>query len=211
MVAPRYTLLAVLGPIVFLASHPTASHGGRTLLTAPHGLATNTEFVRKACSSTTYPELCFSSLSSYASAIKNSPMLLAHTALSIALDGTRSASVAMGAISASNGHMRPREATALSDCMENVGDSIDELRESLGEMGKLSHGEKDTEFRINSIQTWVSAALTEDDTCMDSFGVSAMDGGVKAAVKGRVANVARLTSNALALVSAITSVQSSAP
>ncbi|KAG0457145.1 hypothetical protein HPP92_022302 [Vanilla planifolia] len=170
----------------------------------PNGRTTNTEFIRSACSSTTYPELCFSSLSSYASAVKSSPMLLAHAALSIALHGARSASTAVKA--ASSGRVNPRVAAALRDCMEILGDSIDELRQSLVEMENLRG--KDVGYQINSIQTWVSAALTDDDTCMDGVVSS---GDIKTVVRGRVVNVAHLTSNALALINAFASAQSSAP
>ncbi|CAF1840470.1 BnaC04g20020D [Brassica napus] len=54
---------------------------------------------------------------------------------------------------------------------------------------------------MSDVKTWVSAALTNDDTCMDGFGQSA---GAKAAVKdlvrGHVIKVSRMTSNALALI-----------
>ncbi|MVG17220.1 plant invertase/pectin methylesterase inhibitor family protein, partial [Aeromonas jandaei] len=98
-------------------------------------------FVKRACTSTTYPDLCLTSLSSYSTSINNSPILLAHTALSLSIDGARSTSTAMKSLSAaSEPRMRPREAEAMSDCMENVGDSIEELRDSLSEMRDLRVG-----------------------------------------------------------------------
>ncbi|KAH0466117.1 hypothetical protein IEQ34_006220 [Dendrobium chrysotoxum] len=161
-------------------------------------------FLKSACNFTTYPDLCISSLSSYSSSINNSPMLLAHTALSVSLDGARSASTAMRSMSTAGGRMSPREAGAMRDCVENVGDSIDELRDSLSEMGTLRMG-KDLTYKINSIQTWVSAALTDDNSCMEGFGENRMDESVKATVRGPIVNVAHLTSNALALINALMS------
>ncbi|XP_020599400.1 21 kDa protein-like [Phalaenopsis equestris] len=92
----------------------------------------------------------------------------------------------------------------MSDCMENLGDSIGQLKDSLSEMSNMRDG-KDLGYKINSIQTWVSAALTDDDSCMDGFGGKSMDGSVKTAVRGRVVNVAHLTSNALAILNAVSS------
>ncbi|PKA46494.1 21 kDa protein [Apostasia shenzhenica] len=195
-----FILAFFLALLFVISSNPkSTTQAARSLPWRP---ATGIEFIRTACSSTTYPSLCFSSLSSYASKIRSSPMILADAALNVSLEGARSASSAMRAMTA-GGQMSRREASAMSDCVENVADSVEELRHSLGKMGNLRG--KDAGFQIGSIQTWVSAALTDDSTCMDGFAGKAMDGKVKNAVNGRVANVAHLTSNALALISALAS------
>lgn len=207
------TALASGSAILIIAFlHAIPSESARPLPANNKPPATSTTsgaelFVRRACTSTTYPDLCFSSLSSYSSSINSSPMLLAHTALSVSIDGARSASTAMKSMSAAAAggqRMSPREAEAMSDCVENVGDSINELRDSLSEMRDLRGG-KEMGYRINSIQTWVSAALTDEDSCMDGFGGKVMDGSIKTAVRGRVVNLAHLTSNALALINAFAS------
>ncbi|KAL7253839.1 hypothetical protein ACSBR1_008226 [Camellia fascicularis] len=51
------------------------------------------------------------------------------------------------------------------------------------------------ELTMNDIQIWVSAALTDDNTCTD-----AMDSNVKSIVRGKIVNLAHLTSNTLALI-----------
>ena len=70
-------------------------------------------------------------------------------------------------------------------------------------MGQL--GSYDFELQISNIQTWVSAALTDDDTCVDGFDGRDMEGHVKATVRRHVLKVAHLTSNALALVNSYAS------
>ncbi|MQL87866.1 hypothetical protein Taro_020422 [Colocasia esculenta] len=162
------------------------------------------EFIRSSCGTTQYPHLCFETLSGYAATIQTSSMQLAHAALSVSLDGARSTSAAMGKLMAGATGMRPREAAAMRDCVENMEDSVEELLRSLKEMGKLgARGRGDIAFQISSIQTWVSAALTEEGTCMDGFAGSSMAGSVKTAVRGQIVNVAQLTSNALALINAL--------
>ncbi|GLT78355.1 hypothetical protein SLA2020_498940 [Shorea laevis] len=168
----------------------------------PSSTETNTQFINTSCHATTYPDLCFTSLSSYASKIQASPMLLASTALSVTLNAARSTSTMMTKLSKSQ-DLKPRETASMHDCVEELKDSVYELHRSISEMGET--GGKDFSLRMSDIETWVSAALTDDDTCMDGFSGDAINGNVKTAVRSQVLNVAHLTSNALALVNSYAS------
>ncbi|KAH7537884.1 21 kDa protein [Ziziphus jujuba] len=158
---------------------------------------TNTDFIKTSCTVTSYPKLCFTSLSAHANAIQASPQLLAGTALNVTLSSAKSTSNLMVLLSRSQG-INPREVAAMKDCIEELSDSVDELGKSINEMGQL----KGTNFNlvINDIQTWVSAALTDESTCTDGFAGKSMNGNLKITVKDRIVNVAQLTSNALALI-----------
>ncbi|MGV7354919.1 pectinesterase inhibitor domain-containing protein, partial [Mycobacterium kansasii] len=46
---------------------------------------TNTDFIKTSCKVATFPDLCYHSLSTYASDIQTSPKLLADTALSVTI------------------------------------------------------------------------------------------------------------------------------
>lgn len=165
----------------------------------------STEFIKTSCSSTTYPSLCFTSLSGYASSIQASPKLLAQTALSVTLDTALSTSAVMLRLSKAHG-MKPREVGAMADCLEELTDSVDELKRSMEEMNELNKGSKrNYELIINDVQTWVSAALTDDDTCMEGFAGKVMNGNTKNVVRGKIVNVVHLTSNALALINSYAS------
>jgi len=84
------------------------------------------------------------------------------------------------------------------DCVEVLSDSADELRRSIDEMSRLRAS--NFELTISDVQTWVSAALTDQNTCTDGFQeINAMEN-VKTVVRGRIVQVAQLTSNALALI-----------
>lgn len=54
-------------------------------------------------------------------------------------------------------------------------------------------------FQMSNVQTWMSAALTEEETCTDGFE-DVPEGTVKTDVCDRVSYVKKFTSNALALV-----------
>ncbi|KAF8380468.1 hypothetical protein HHK36_027954 [Tetracentron sinense] len=141
------------------------------------------EFVRTSCNSTTYPQLCYSSLSSYASAIQSSPKLLTQTAISVSLATARNASTMMSKLSKSRG-MKPREVGAMIDCVEEISECVEQLQKSVE---KMSHvGGFKFVVQMSDIQTWVSAALTDEDTCMEGFTGNAMNGTVKSKVRSQL-------------------------
>ncbi|KAJ0764670.1 putative pectinesterase [Helianthus annuus] len=161
----------------------------------------NVEFIRTSCGLTTYPTLCFNSLSARAGAIQTSPKLLAQTALSVTLHMTHTTSSSMVKLSQVHG-MTPREVAAMKDCIELLNDSVYNLKQSLEEMSRP--GSKDSELVMSDIQTWVSSALTDEDTCTEGFKD---DPKMKRVVRGKIVNVAHLTSNALALVNSYASLR----
>ena len=163
---------------------------------------TYVNYIKTSCNVTLYPRLCYRSLSVFAEKIKTNPKLLASTALNVTHRATKTTSVIVNMLSKTRG-LRPIEAAAVQDCVEEIGDSLDELKNSIWEMGQL--GSYDFELQISNIQTWVSAALTDDDTCVDGFDGRDMEGHVKATVRRHVLKVAHLSSNALALVNSYAS------
>ncbi|XP_071687151.1 21 kDa protein-like [Rutidosis leptorrhynchoides] len=155
---------------------------------------TNVEFVRSSCNLTTYPTLCFNSLSTKANAIQSSPKLLVQTALSVTLDTTKSTSSSIVKLSKVH-NTTQMEVSALKDCIEMLSNSADELKRSLDEM--KHPGSEDHALVMSDIQTWVSAAITDEDTCTDGF---VDDPKMINVVGGKIVNVAHLISNALALI-----------
>ncbi|CAK9171148.1 unnamed protein product [Ilex paraguariensis] len=158
-----------------------------------------TNFIQISCDNTLYPLLCYKSLSKYANKIQTSPKLLANTSLSVALSATRSTSLMMKNISKTQG-LKPREKAAMLDCVEEVSDSVYQLHNSMKEMEKANSGGSNFEFLMSNIQTWTSAALTDDDTCLDGFSGNAMNGQIKTLVRSRVLKIVHLTSIALAFI-----------
>nr|AVD53615.1 pectin methyl-esterase inhibitor [Chorispora bungeana] len=164
-----------------------------------HTTKTNTEFVKSSCTFTTYPRLCFTSLSTQATLIQASPQLMAHAALNITLASAKSTSAMMVRLSSTRqGRLKPREVSAMRDCVEELADTLDELKKSIGEMARLSGS--NYEVYMSDIQTWVSAALTDENTCTEGFEGDDMNGKLKVLVRQRILVIAHLTSNALALI-----------
>ncbi|KAL0913071.1 hypothetical protein M5K25_016504 [Dendrobium thyrsiflorum] len=189
-----YIIVNLIPPsLLFLFFLPLLSSAAR-LLPSP---SSTTEFIKAKCNTTEFPHLCITSLSSYAPSIGDSTIQIAHAALNVSLISARATFATMTNLS-TGGRLSAREAEAVSDCAEILADSVESLRNSLKLMARLSGPEFGD--RIDDVQTWVSAALTDDTTCMDGFSGEAMDGEVKRMVRGRVVRLAQLTTNALALI-----------
>ena len=84
--------------------------------------------------------------------------------------------------------------------MEEVGDTVDRLNKSVEELKRVSGSKKDFQWHISNVETWVSAAMTDENTCSDGFAGSALNGRIKSSVRGRIVDVTRVISNALSLI-----------
>nr|CAB3494229.1 unnamed protein product [Digitaria exilis] len=175
-------------------------------------------FIRSWCAGTEYPALCDATLAPYAATVGSSPARLSWAALTVTLGGARAATAAMKAMAtaAAGHHLTPVGAEAARDCVSMLGDAEDLLEQAVDAMASLaqqkgnaaagssSSGSRDVRFQVDSVQTWASAALTNDDMCVEGFkGEDAGGGGVLEAVRGHVAGVAHLTANALGIVNAM--------
>lgn len=201
-------LVALMLILQFSNYHINASSSAST--TRPLNLhKTDTKYIKTSCKVTTYPRLCYTSLSIFAAKIKSDPQLLASAALNLSLAATRETSTIMNRLSKFHG-LKPMVAAAVLDCVEVIDDSVDELQQSVAEMGHAG-GDSDFGLLMNDIETWVSAAMTDADTCMDGFEERDMKGRVKNVVRRYILKVAHLTSNALALINNYASTKSSLP
>ncbi|CAI0547278.1 unnamed protein product [Linum tenue] len=193
-------LAAAVVAVISLLLASTSSASSRSFSAAADGAATNTEFIRTSCSATAYPQLCYSSLAVHATKIQTSAKLLATAALDVSLASARSTSAAMARLQQSQG-LSPRETAAMRDCLEELGDSVDLIRQSIDEMAAANKGgAAGFGMMISDVQTWVSAALTDESTCTDGKSMAA--GEMKTVVRGEIETIAHLTSNALALINA---------
>jgi len=152
------------------------------------------DIVRSSCVHASYPNVCLRTLSSYAGSACKTPRDLARAAVNVSLSRTRRVSSYLAHISAGDSK---RQREALSDCAEQISDSVDSLSMTLGELQHLQGGET-FEWHMSNAQTWVSAALTNEDTCLDGF--EGIDGKVKSDVTRKVTNLGRVTSNALYMI-----------
>ncbi|KAL1363661.1 hypothetical protein HN51_011865 [Arachis hypogaea] len=163
----------------------------------------DTTFIRTSCNNTLYPDVCYSSLSRYANAVQQDPGQLARVAIAVTLSKVHRTASYVSNLTRDADYTADSHATsALHDCFTNLGDAVDEIRGSLKQMrqiGAAGTGAGSFLFQMSNVQTWMSAALTDEETCTDGFQDVA-ECPVKADVCDRVTKVKKFTSNALALV-----------
>ncbi|XP_021901922.1 21 kDa protein-like isoform X2 [Carica papaya] len=165
---------------------------------APH--STSTDFIKASCQATRYPALCIHCLTGYASSIQQSEQHLVQTSLTVSLSRARSAAAFVAKMAKIKGIKAP-DYEAVEDCIENMGDTVDRLSQSVKELAHMGRRVgPDFLWHISNVQTWVSAALTDENTCVDGFRGRGMDGSLKSLIRRRIVRVAQVTSNALALV-----------
>ncbi|KAF8772098.1 hypothetical protein HU200_006091 [Digitaria exilis] len=171
------------------------------------------DFIRKSCRDTQYPSVCVQSLASYGgSPPPRSPRELARAALSVSADRAHAASAYVGRLcggkAAAKGGKAASAKGPVRDCLENLADSVGHLRDAAKEMGGAGMGGRAGspafKWHLSNVQTWCSAALTDENTCLDGLsGHGGVDAATRAAIRSKVVEVAQVTSNALALVNKV--------
>ncbi|XP_028801570.1 pectinesterase inhibitor 9-like [Neltuma alba] len=164
-------------------------------------------YIKASCQTTLYPNLCLRCLYKFAKSNIQSPQHLAHVALSVSFSRalyTRDYLLQVGkqfkALKNSNNR---RDYVVLQDCLKQINDSVDQLGFSIKELERLNKIPNTlindgVLWHISNVETWVSTALTDARTCVDYFPGHRMSK-MKATIRGKVLNVAQVTSNALAI------------
>ncbi|ESQ33158.1 hypothetical protein EUTSA_v10004939mg [Eutrema salsugineum] len=193
MVSQSHTSMILLFTIfLFISSSVSALHVPPQLNATTNDL----DFIKTSCNATTYPDVCFKSLAGYASAVKDSPARLARLAVGVSLSQAKSTVAFLSNLS--------RTASQVRDCVSSVEDAIDSMRDSLQQLRDMKRGKSGETFRfqLSNVQTWMSAALTDEEDCTDGFEevYHEEEDVIKTTVCDRVQELKRFTSNALALV-----------
>lgn len=152
-------------------------------------------YVRQACSVTRYTQLCIHSLAPFSSTAKTSPTLWARAGVSVTLSEAKSVARYLVSIERQRSMKSRRSRAALADCVECFQNAIDQLHMSLGVLRSLSKRTFNTQ--MGDLNNWLSAALTDTDTCLDGF--EGQRGRQFRLLQSRVSKAGYITSNALAL------------
>ncbi|KAK8513127.1 hypothetical protein V6N12_037619 [Hibiscus sabdariffa] len=139
-------------------------------------------FIKSSCGATKYPALCVQSLAAFAPSIQQSPRQLAQTALSVSLERARSSQAFVSKMKKFRG-LKKREYEAIKDCMEEMSEGVDRLSKSVQELKHMGQAKgQDFLWHISNVETWVSAALTDENTCFDGFAGKALEVCIQAVI-----------------------------
>lgn len=144
--------------------------------------------------------MCYNSLSSYSSTIKADPIKLCTTSLSVNLKYAKNATLVVSNLLKNAKFTSSPEVPVLKDCVEEMKDTVDELKQAMAELKNLNGGGISKKEHLKNVNTWVSAALTDDTTCTDEFDEGEVNEETKKKVEKAVSELSKTTSNTLALI-----------
>ncbi|KAL2492931.1 putative pectinesterase/pectinesterase inhibitor 26 [Abeliophyllum distichum] len=168
----------------------------------PSQIASNSaQSLKTVCAVTRYPKSCFSSISSLNPPSTANPLNFFNLSLqATARELSNLTSLPKELISKSNDK---RTESALKDCISLFDDSVSQLSRSL-ELMKVGTGEKVlTDMNNSDLQTWISAAMTDQETCLD--GIGEMGSTVPDEFRVKVQKSQEYMSNTLAILNNIQS------
>ncbi|PIM98666.1 Pectinesterase [Handroanthus impetiginosus] len=185
--ASLLVVVAISVAVVQSHKHET-NHGGEAV-------------IKSTCATTLYPELCISTVNAAAvstSAIKSSKDVLI-AALNYTIYTVETNYFTVKKIG-SRSSLTAREKTALHDCLEMIDDTLDELRRS--EMELKDYGFKNYSLADHkeNLVNLLSAAQTNQETCLDGFSHDNADKKVRQALLDGQMHIFRLVSNVLAII-----------
>lgn len=152
--------------------------------------------ISKACELTRFPELCVDSLMNFPGSLAaSSAKDLIHVTVNMTLHHFSQALYSSSSFNFLD--MPPRVRSAYDSCIELLDDSVDALSRALSSVVSVSRGQT----KRQDVMTWLSSALTNQDTCAEGFD-SVGDGGVKDQMTAALKNLSELVSNCLAIFAA---------
>ncbi|KAH7858611.1 hypothetical protein Vadar_025864 [Vaccinium darrowii] len=155
------------------------------------------ESLNAVCSLTPHPRTCFTSISSltFNSSLAD-PELIFTLSLRASLDQLKNlTSLPKTLISKSNDR---RSESALRDCESLFGDAVSRLGDSVRAV-EVGAGERVLdEGKIGDLMTWISGAMTYQETCLD--GLEEMGSTVLGEVRVKVQKSKEYLSNSLAIL-----------
>jgi pectinesterase inhibitor-like protein len=158
---------------------------------SPSLSSNSADSLKAVCNVTRYPESCFSSISNLTSPKPTDPEAIFKLSLRVSI-----AELTKFKTTVSNSNE-----AALRDCQTQIEDALGQLGDSVAAM-EVGPGEKVlTEAKISDLQTWISAAMTDQETCLD--GLEEMKSTAVNEVRTKMQRSREYTSNCLAILANI--------
>ncbi|EPS62329.1 pectinesterase [Genlisea aurea] len=154
------------------------------------------QVAESACDGTLYPDLCVSTVSAVLPELrrKTLPEIIAAT-INVTMKEVRTASSNCSSLRRKlNKKLEPLELRALEDCLELFSYTASDLSKIFSDLKASSAQEK----YYDDLRTLLSAAMTNQYTCLDGFAYSKNN--TREIIQGRLKRISHHASNALAMV-----------
>ncbi|KAI4355358.1 hypothetical protein L6164_004139 [Bauhinia variegata] len=158
--------------------------------------------LKAVCDVTLYPDSCYSSISSLPNSNTTDPELLFKLSLRVAVNELAKLSQYTSKINA----QEPRLQEAIDVCATVLDDALDRLNESISSLEIGGGGEKLlSTAKISDLRTWLTATITDQETCLDALEELNSTAGNKTLldVRTAMANSTQFASNSLAIATKI--------
>ncbi|XVF72661.1 hypothetical protein PTKIN_Ptkin12aG0137900 [Pterospermum kingtungense] len=206
----RSKTLLVLLPIsvlvlVLLSSIALLKKSPKTTQSVQHFHVHNhLQIAHSACEGTLYPDLCVSTLSVVPDLTSKSLPELISATLNQTMYEVRLSSANCTNIEKRLRNYNTLEETAINDCLELFDNTLAELRVALADLApkKLAVSKN-----YHDLQTVLSAAMTNQYTCLDGFSHS--KGNIKSIIKKGLHNISHHVSNSLVMLNKVPGVNKS--
>ncbi|KAL8531012.1 hypothetical protein ACS0TY_007863 [Phlomoides rotata] len=191
---PLLTLLLLLPTFLSFNYHPTILDNPSKTPKHIH-ISKHLQTTESTCEGTLYPDLCVSTVATFPELRRKTlPEVISHTVNVTMKEVRDSASNCSSLRRKLLKKLEPLELRALEDCLELFSDTISELTKIRDDLISSSSPEK----YYDDLQTLLSGAMTNQNTCLDGFAYSKNN--TRRFIEGRVKRISRLVSNTLAMV-----------
>lgn len=194
------TLLVVAAVIGIVAgvtkSHNNSSHN--EISADAHAI------LKSSCSSTLYPDLCYSAIATVpgATAQLASKKDVIEKSLNLTTKAVEQNFKVIKKLTKTK-HLTKREKVALHDCLETIDETLDELHDAVEDL-HLYPTKKSLSQHADDLKTLISSAITNQETCIDGFSHDGGDKQIRQALLAGQTHVERMCSNALAMIKNMT-------
>nr|GMD05820.1 probable pectinesterase/pectinesterase inhibitor 58 [Ipomoea batatas] len=155
--------------------------------------------IKSICQPTTYQETCIKSLEKSPASNTTDPKELIQASLHITIHRLRNAMNKSRHLEEL--HTDPRSKQALDDCQVLAKRAVKDLKRTFAQFSEFDLSDLDN--WLADLKTWLSGSLTYQETCLDGF--QGTPGDHKEKMKKLLRTSMQLTSNALAMVTEISS------
>ncbi|KAL2608990.1 hypothetical protein R1flu_027563 [Riccia fluitans] len=190
-------ICAIAIPISLNNNKDKNNHSG------PMGGSSGATGLQKACNQTLYYDVCMQSLRDYPNANSSNPLDLVKIALYAASESVSEELERARELqnqTSSDGNLT----IAATACMDNLVDSLDEINQTMDRLDNWDVANLENE--LADLQTWMSAALTLEDTCRDGFQDLNVTGPAADEFLNNGTYVQKVLSNALAFINILRTV-----
>ncbi|CAK9324753.1 unnamed protein product [Citrullus colocynthis] len=159
------------------------------------------EHVRSTCAMTLYPELCETTISSGVGSKSSKEAI--ESSVNITIGAVKDNYKRIKKLVKTGKNLRKREKIALNDCLETGEETLRELYEVVDDLHEYPNKKSLSQY-ADDLKTFLSSAITNQETCVDGFSHDKADKKVRESLEAGLIHVEKLCSVALALIKNLT-------